>query len=205
MKEEELQIILNTIHFSISPARIHRYDIFKRYCFDARIIKKAFPEYLDGLKFYEECFLNDNSFYIKQQCALYLSELGEHEIAFKYIDEARSMSLNKNLSIRNSFAVIQFKANINKKVDDGVLKTLDESMQILSECYKFDTRKRIHARAFATQALDYTQKTNFSAKSLGYIEKAIPWLESQLADRPHDRHFKQLARRLNQVIRHRKI
>jgi hypothetical protein len=174
MSREELQELLNTVHFLISPTRIHRYDIFKRYCFDARTIKRAFPDYIDGLKFYEECFLNDNSFYIKQQCALYLSELGEHEIAFRYIDEARSMSLNRNLSIRNSFAVIQFRANINKQMDDGVHRTLDESMQILSECYKFDSRKRMHARAFATQALEYAQKIKFSTKSMEYIEKAVP-------------------------------
>lgn len=202
---EDLQIILNKIHFLISPARIHRYDIFKRYCFDARIIKKAFPEYLEGLKFYEECFLNDNSFYIKQQCALYLSALGEHEIAFGYIDEARNMSSNRNLSVRNSYAVIQFKANINKAINNDVRKTLAESMEILSECYKFDSRKRMHARAFATQALRYAEKTNYSPESIGYIDKAIPWLESQLKERPHDRHFKQLARELKQTTRRRKV
>lgn len=204
MNQEELQSMLNIIHFHISPTRIHRYDIFKRYCFDAKIVKRAFPNYIDGLKFYEECFLSDNSFYIRQQCALYLSEIGEHEIAFRYIDEARSMSFNKNLSIRNSFAVIQFRANINKKMNDDVKRTLEESMKILSECYKFDTRKRMHARAFAAQALSYAQKTTYSSKAIEYIEIAIPWLESQLAERPHDRNFKQLTRQLKQILRRRR-
>jgi len=200
----ELQALLNVVHFEISPTRINRYDIFKKYAFDAQIAKKAFPDYMEGLKFYEECFSNDNSFYIKQQCALYLSSLGEHEIAFQYIDEARVLSHNRNHSIRNSFAVIQFNANINKKIDDSVKKTLGESMAILKDCYKQDDRKRMHAKSFAKQSLQYADKFNNSQESIEYIDIAIPWIDGQIVDRPNDRELKTLKRKLASSKKHRR-
>lgn len=92
-----------------------------------------------------------------QQKALYLIR-GNHERAFIVIDEAIAKSGSGNWSVRNSYAIIKFKANIGRADSNDVRKALDESMESLEQCHDADLRKAFHAMSYADQSLKYWRK-----------------------------------------------
>lgn len=197
---DDLRRVLETFHAEVSPTKIGRYDVFRRSGYDAKLIGRAFPDWREGLKFYEQAFYRDSSYSLRQQGALYLAHKRNFQLAFMWIDEARSMTRN-NPAISNSYAVILFNANYDKQADPEVKATLDESMNILKSCYDKDHRKVYHAKVFADQSLKYAAKFPTSSSASEYLESSRRWLESELSRRPGDRGMKNLLHQVRSRLR----
>ena len=193
MKPSELKYLLVRFHENISTTKITRYDIFKRMAYDANLTNKAFPNWKDGLEFYEKCLHRDQSHSFKQQAAIYLSRKKQTLLAFKWIDEALSIAGNRAASVKNTYAVILFNANYEKN-DPEIVKSLDESMNILRDCYNDDLKKIYHAKVFADQAIKYSVKFNNSAPAISYLDEAEEWLKSESKFRTGDRSLGTLLR-----------
>ncbi len=203
VKPIALKRILLKFHNEISPYRICNYDIFKRRAFDANYAKKAFWEWEEGKEYYEKIYEKDPSSYILQQGALYLAYKFKFNEAFSWIDKAITQTDGKITAIRNSHAIILFKANIKSTSDDDtVRRTLKQSMDILKECYIIDKRKTYHALVFADQAVQYCYKYHDdTAKE--YLITAKDMLTSERKNAPWNRKVKnvliQVAKILDQV------
>ena len=181
---KSLKDVIINFHKNITPLRICRYDIFKKWAYDASLMVKAFPIWLEGKRFYEESYALDSSPFLLQQGALYLAHKKQFKEAFSWIDEALIQTNRRIFSIKNSHAIILFKANINTNdYDPLVRKTLDESMSILDECYKHDKRKAYHALSYANQSLKYWNKYG-DDKSKEYLVKAKKWLTDEMRKSP---------------------
>lgn len=198
----DLRRLLIQFHSEVSPTKIPRYDIFRRMAYDANLTNRAFPEWEDGLKFYEKCFDRDGSHSFKQQGAIYLSRKKQYPLAFKWIDEAMAIAGRRAASVRNTYAVIMFNANYDKSTcAPEVIATLDESMQILQKCYTEDLRKVYHAKVFADQSVKYAKKFPDSPRSFEYLDQASTWLNAELKLRQGDRAIHQLLRDLKSARR----
>ena len=82
-------------------------------------------------------------------------------------------------SVRNTYAVIMFNANVDKSSSDlGVVATLNESMQILQKCYTDDLCKVYHAKVFADQAVKYAEKFSYTPQSSEYLDQARVMVKS---------------------------
>lgn len=198
---EDLRHMLEVFHEEVSPTKIGRYDIFRRNAYDAKIVGRAFPNWEDGLEFYLKVEHRDSTHSLKQQGALYLSNKKQFDLAFSWIDDALAMTGKFNPSVRNTYAVILFSANIDKPSSTDVIATLDESMQILQRCHKDDHRKIYHAKIYAEQALRYQRKLPTSSNAAAYLEQSDVWLASELKARPADRRMLQLAKNVKAVRR----
>lgn len=198
----DLRRLLIQFHSEVSPTKIPRYDIFRRMAYDANLTNRAFPEWKDGLDFYEKCFGRDRSHSFKQQGAIYLSRKKQYPLAFKWIDEAMAIAGKRGASVRNTYAVIMFNANYDKPASaPEVIATLDESMQILQKCYTDDLRKVYHAKVFADQSVKYAVKFPDSPRSSEYLDQASTWLNAELKTRLGDRAINQLLRELKSARR----
>lgn len=58
----DLRRVLEIFHSEVSTTKIGKYDVFKRNAYDARLIGRAFPNWKDGLLFYERAFVRDFSY-----------------------------------------------------------------------------------------------------------------------------------------------
>lgn len=198
----DLRRLLIQFHSEVSPTKIPRYDIFRRMAYDANLTNRAFPEWEDGLDFYEKCFERDGSHSFKQQGAIYLSRKKQYPLAFKWIDDAMAIAGRRAASVKNTYAVIMFNANYDKPASaPEVIATLDESMQILQKCYTEDLRKVYHAKVFADQSVKYANKFPDSLSSLEYLDQASTWLNAELKSRQGDRAINQLLRDLKSTRR----
>jgi len=198
----DLRDLLVRFHSDVSPTKIPRYDIFRRMAYDANLTNRAFPEWADGLKFYEDCFDRDPSHSFKQQGAIYLLRKKQYPLAFKWIDEAMSIAGKRGAAVRNTYAVILFNANYDKPSSAAeVIASLDQSMQILQKCYTEDLRRVYHAKVFADQAVKYAEKFPKSEHSVEYIDQASTWLNAELKFRQNDRAINQLLRSLKTARR----
>lgn len=200
VKPEILKTVLTKFYQQLSRFRICRYDVFKRHAYDSRLIAKAFPEWQEGKAFYNMILSNvDYSYYIKQQGALYLAGKRKFRDAFQWIDEAWSESKYRAFTIHNSHAVILFNANYYLEQHQSTVRTtLDESMDILEECYHNDRRKWNHALKFADQAVRYYEKYR-DTKALDYLHTAKEWLieemnRSEGKNRRLERHYKRVCK-----------
>jgi tetratricopeptide (TPR) repeat protein len=198
---KDLRQMLETFHSEVSPTKISRYDIFRRNAYDAKIIGRAFPDWEEGLEFYNAAFHRDRTYALKQQGALYLSQKKNYTLAFTWIDEALAMTGKFNPTVRNTYAVILFSANFDKSVTADVINGLDESMQILQKCHKEDSRKVYHAKVFAEQTLKYSQKLPESPDVAGYLKTSEEWLAAELKSRPGDRWMNALVRQIKRARR----
>lgn len=202
VRSADLRRLLIQFHSEVSPTKIPRYDIFRRMAYDANLTTRAFPEWKDGLAFYEKCFDRDSSHSFRQQGALYLSRKKQYPLAFKWIDDAMALAGRRAASVRNTYAVILFNANYDKPTSTlEVIATLDESMQILQKCYTDDLRKVYHAKVFADQSVKYARKYPDSPHSLEYLDQASAWLNAELRSRVGDRSINQLLRNLKSAQR----
>lgn len=193
----DLRRLLVQFHSEVSPTKIPRYDIFRRMAYDANLTNRAFPDWEDGLDFYEKCFERDQSHSFKQQGAIYLSRKKQYPLAFKWIDDAMAIAGRRAASVRNTYAVILFNANYDKPSSTaGVIASLDESMEMLQKCYTEDLRKVYHAKVFADQAVKYAKKCPDSPRSLEFLEQASAWLNVELKSRQGDRAINHLLRDL---------
>lgn len=198
----DLRSLLIKFHSEVSPTKISRYDIFRRMAYDANLTNRAFPDWEDGLDFYQNCFSRDNSYSFKQQGAIYLSRRKQYPLAFKWIDEAMNLAGKRSASVRNTYAVILFNANYDKDSNaPDVIPTLDESMTILQKCYTDDLKKIYHAKVFSDQAVKYAAKFPKSETSIEYLDQAVKWLNNELKSRIGDRAINNLLRELKAAQR----
>ena len=180
---------------------ICNYNTFRKWAFDKVLVLKAFPNWKDGMSFYEEAFLYDNrNPYILQQGALYLSTKHQFQEAFDWIDRAKTMTNNKHFSIRNSHAIILFDANYDIHSEES-RALLVQSMETLHECYQNDNRRTYHAQVYANQALRFFQKYH-DKESIVYLIQAKTWLHDELIDKPWAFDLKPLIKRINDTIEH---
>lgn len=179
-----LRHLLATFHENVSPYRIPHYQTFSRRAYDAALIRRAFASVEDGCEFYDRLYAREPSPYLLQQKALFLSARNRHQEAFQAIDRAKAEASGWNWTVRNSHAVILFRANIEFAGDmPEVRSQLDRSMQTLSECYGSDRRKAIHAMTFADQAVKYWDVYR-DKTARDYLEKAQRWLSEQRKREP---------------------
>ncbi len=195
---EDLAKMLTTFYNNVSRYSIPNFEAFKRRAYDARLFERAFPNVKDGARVYDVIYKKHQSPFNLQQKALYLSRRGDHQDAFKVIDEAISTAGSKNWSIKNSYAIIKFRANISRENSAEVRKALDESMNSLEECYSSDIRKTFHAMTYADHSLQYWHKYR-DKKSLEYIKKASTWLAEEQRNDNSVGHVIRLARELNKA------
>ncbi|HDR2471497.1 TPA: SIR2 family protein [Enterobacter soli] len=198
---EEIKSLLLTFHTEVSPTKISRYDIFRRGAYDAGLVGRAFPDWKEGLNFYELASTRDNTHSLKQQAAIYLAHRKQYHLAFSWIDEALSMIGRQNAPVKNTYAVILFLANSDKPLDSEVISSLIESMEILANCYSSDIRKTYHAKVFSDQALKFALRLPNQPESMQYLDKAILWLETELQLRVSDRTMTRMVAQLKQAKR----
>jgi hypothetical protein len=201
VQSEAFRRVLLKFHADVSPFRIARFDAFRRKGYDERFATKAFTDWRQGEEYYEGLCLRDPSPYLRQQAALYLTHKKRFKEAFKWIDEAIERSGNRIPSIRNSHAIILFKANIGAGDPDSFLVagTLKRSMDILAECYRDDKRKGYHALTFADQAVQYSQVyRNQTARH--YLETARTWLLEERDRSPWHRGVNHLLRSVEREL-----
>ncbi|MFZ3088587.1 MAG: SIR2 family protein [Methylotenera sp.] len=200
VSSSNLRRLLEVFLEEVSPTKISRFDIFKRGAYDAKLVSRAFPNWQEGLEFYNQAFIKDSSYSLKQQGALYLASKKNYELAFTWIDEASSMTTKHNPTVRNTYAIILFEANYDKPLNQNVISTLDESMEILEKCHHIDSRKIYHAKIFAEQALKYSKKFPSSSNARKYLAKSEEWLIEELKVRTGDRKMISLLRNIKQEI-----
>jgi hypothetical protein len=194
---KDLAEMLLTFHSNVPRFCVPNFNSYKRRAYDARLFERAFPKVEDGEAIYDIIYLKHSSPFNLQQKALYLSRRGEHQRAFKVIDEAIAIGGSRNWSIKNSYAIIKFRANIEREDCTGVRKALDESMVALEQCHSADVRKAFHAMTYADHSLRYWKKYRDSS-AISYLEKSKEWL-SEEAD--EDNRIKNVSRLLEQVRR----
>ena len=190
----QLKSVIARFHNQVSSYRIHRYDVFRRRAFDHDLMRRVFDDWEEGVAFYRDCYSKERTPYILQQGALYLSGKRRFQEAFQMIDQSLSISNHRIPSIRNSHARILFQANIDREETNGIVKkTLQESMEILEDCYAYDQRKAYHAQIFADQALAYDKRYG-REEAQGYLETAMSWLREEHAKSTFNRDITRLHR-----------
>jgi hypothetical protein len=192
---KDMARMLTAFHNNVPRFCVPNFDSFKRRAYDARLYERAFPKIEDGEEIYDIIYRKHKSPFNLQQKSLYLSRRGEHQRAFKVIDEAISTGGSRNWSIKNSYAIIKFKANIDRTDCADVRKALDESMEALEQCHSADVRKAFHAMSYTDQSLKYWKKYR-DAMAISYLEKSKEWL-SEEAD--EDNRVGNVLRLLRQV------
>jgi hypothetical protein len=75
VQPKAFQRMLLKFHQDVSRLRIVRFDVFRRHAFDEYFATKAFPNWADGIKYYELLVSRDSSPFLYQQAALYLGRL----------------------------------------------------------------------------------------------------------------------------------
>jgi hypothetical protein len=191
--------VIATFHTKVSACRICRYDVFRRRAYDADLFVRAFPNWAKGKDFYEFLYNRDGSPFLLQQAALYLSRKKRHSEAFTMIDKAIVESGNRQWSIRNSHAIIMFRANIGLAGDAGAKDSLRRSMGTLTECYRWDKRKLFHAVTFGQQALEYWDAYG-DEDARGYLRTAENWINVELKSNPWHRQLKYILPRIQQIL-----
>lgn len=194
---KDLAKMLSNFHKNVPRFCVPNFDSFKRRAYDARLFERAFPKTTDGEKIYNIIYRKHHSPFNLQQKALYLSRRGDHQRAFEVIDEAIAQGGSRNWSIKNSYAIIKFKANIGRKNTPDVRKALNESMEALEQCHSADARKAFHAMSYADHSLRYWKKYRDTI-AISYLEKSKDWLREEV---DQDNRIRNVFRLLEQVKR----
>lgn len=202
VNSEAFKRVLLRFHENVSPLRICNYDVFRRKAYDERYATRAFRHWEEGKKFYEMAYEIDGAPQLLQQGALYLGHKNRFDEAFPWIDRALMLTGSRNMSIRNSHAILLFTANISKapSSDETVQRMLKRSMSILAECYSFDKRKRYHATKFADHALRYWDVYGDDA-ARDYLTVAEKWLTEEQKKAEWHRGVRRLHRQVSAVLR----
>lgn len=182
---------------NVPSIQIFNYKTFRKYAFDKTVVQRAFRDWTEGKKFYEQVFLYDNKNpYVLQQGALYLASKYRYKEAFNWIDRAITMTNDKYFSIRNSHAIILFDANYDALPSIQAEEQLDESMEILHRCYNNDNRKIFHAVVYAKQAIRYFNKIN-EDKTINYLRHAQDWIAEELKHNHWSYELKDIKKKLD--------
>jgi hypothetical protein len=196
---EMLKETLLRFHTNVTPYRICSYDVFRRHAYDNRIFAKAFPSAEEGKAFYQKLYDRDGSPYMLQHAALYLSNKKRYTEAFEMIDQAINVSGGHIWSIRNSHAIILFKANIEHFDQPGARDTLRQSLKILTECYRWDKRKPYHATTFAEESIQYWD-VYYDGDAHDYLDTARHWLEDEADKSPWNRRVRNLLPKVRERL-----
>ncbi len=196
---EDLKKVILQFYREISPMRIARYDVFRRKAFDAGIMKSVFNDWQEGEAFYNMARERDESPFLKQQAALYLARKKRFKEAFNWIDEALVQSGYNIPSIRNSHAIILFRANISSPHNETARSSLKQSMDILTECYKSDMRKTYHALVFADHSMQYWDVFG-NADAKDYLKTSYEWLKEEVGKSSWNRNARRMFSRVNSYI-----
>lgn len=193
--------VMWTVLKKVNSFTICNYRIFRKWAFDKVLVMRAFDNWREGKEFYEEAFLYDNrNPYILQQGALYLSANRKYRDAFDWIDKAKTLTNDKQFSIRNSHAIILFDANYEITGSDAE-KQMDVSMAILHKCYSDDMRRTFHAKTYADQALRYLKKYH-NEKAKAYLNQALEWLDEEIKENSWEFEIKNLRAQVNNTLKH---
>jgi len=195
----DLAKMLTRFHSNVSRYSIPNFDSFKRRGYDARFFERAFPNTQRGSNIYDTIYKKHPSPFNLQQKALYLSRRRDHQGAFKVIDEAVSKAGSRNWSIKNSYAIIKFKANIDRDNSLDVRRALDDSMDALEQCYSADIRKAFHAMTYADHSIQYFNKYR-DAQSCNYLRKANEWLAEEQRNNQSLGNIIRLLRAVNSAL-----
>jgi len=201
---QALRRMLTRFWAEVSPCRIPNLPSFQRRACDWRLFRRAFPDADAGKTFYEYLLSKGRSAYVRQHGALYLADHKRYREAFRWIDEALSEPTLQGRAgawtIRNSHAIILFKANIDasETPEATVETTLRRSMTILEECHDKDRRKAYHATTYAQQALSYHNRYH-DERSKEYLSTARRWLFEERRSSPWNRAVQFLLRDLKAV------
>lgn len=194
-----LKHMLKKFHKNLSIYSICRYDIFARRGYENALILKAFDDWEEGMQFYDELYKKDSTPYTLQHAALYLSKKNHHKEAFYYIEKSKAEAGTFNWTIRNSYAVILFKANIGG-TSRASRQALDESMNTLTECYTSDRRKGFHVIIFAENAIQYWHKYS-DETARNYLLLAKEWIEDVKSKEIWPRGLERVQNTINQLVR----
>ena len=193
------KVLLKTLE-AVPNVRIPFYDTYHKYAYDKKLAVKAFPNFKEGIAFYELAYERDfNNPYVLQQGALYLAQKKQFTKAFEWIDRAITQTNNRYFSIRNSHAIILFDANINAQEDIDTKSQLDDSMDILERCFNDDNRKVFHAITYAEQAIKYYKRYGDS-KAKEYVLTAIKWIKLEQKNSRVDRNLTFKLKDLEKLI-----
>lgn len=197
--KELLSDVMWNVLKNVNYVSICNYSKFRRWAFDKALVIRAFPKWKDGKVFYEEAFLFDNrNPYILQQGALYLSSMKHYNEAFDWIDKAKTMTNDRQFSIRNSHAIILFDANYEVMSKEAETM-MDNSMEILHKCYNDDKRRTFHAKTYADQALRYFRKYH-NDKAKAYLAQAKIWLSDEIKENSWEYELKSLYSKVSDTI-----
>ena len=193
-----LKKIMNKIISDVPKIQIYNYNTFRKHAFDKNIVLNAFFDWKEGKEFYERAYLyDDENPYILQQGALYLSAKQKHLDAFGWIEKAITKS-RKNLSIKNSHAIILFNANYDSE-STSAEEQLDYSMEILHNCHSSDQRKSFHAITYADQAIRYFNRI-YNEKTLKYLNQAKIWLDEEMIENKWNTKIKEKLKQIRNIL-----
>ena len=199
---EAFREMLVTFHNNVSPSRICHFEVFRRRAYDAkRVAERAFLDWEEGRDFYETTHRRIPNPYILQQEALFLSEKKRHTEAFQVIQQAVAEGGSKNWTIRNTYAIILFRRNIDFTSQEPARRSLQESMEILERCYSSDRRKGFHAKTYAHQALQFW-KAYHDRDGIHYLKLARAWLREAEQKEPWDKDIPHLEQVVDEVLQH---
>ena len=189
---------MNKIISDVPKIQIYNYNTFRKHAFDKNIVLNAFFDWKEGKEFYERAYLyDDENPYILQQGALYLSAKQKHLDAFGWIEKAITKS-RKNLSIKNSHAIILFNANYDSE-STSAEEQLDYSMEILHNCHSSDQRKSFHAITYADQAIRYFNRI-YNEKTLKYLNQAKIWLDEEMIENKWNTKIKEKLKQIRNIL-----
>jgi tetratricopeptide (TPR) repeat protein len=197
----QLGAMLTRFHTNISHTRITAYYVFKRRAYDSKLFGRAFVNITNALNLYDEIYARDPSPYTLQQKALFLASRKRFSEAFEEMDRAVSTAHRANWTIRSSYAQILFQANQDLAGEDPKVRgLLDRAMTMLTDCYRGDRRRSMHAVVYGTLAVRYAAIFKDTTAS-DYLTQAELWLLEVIRDEPWVRQAQYLRRDVQQHLR----
>lgn len=175
--DQHLKKVLQTFAKNVPIYKICSYDKFRRAGYDASLIAKVFTDVEEGEQFYIECAKKDNSEYLYQQAALYLSSYKEHKKAFEWVDNARNIAHYNRFTVDSTYAKIYFDVNLSASEEESL-----KALQILEKCCRNDKRKSIHFLVFAECVEQFCLQYPNSKYKVYLIETALEFISEGLSE-----------------------
>jgi hypothetical protein len=178
--------VIRKFHKNIHKTLIHNFYIFKKRAWNADIIKLAFPNFKDGIAFYEDQLKHYIDPFIKHQYALYLSRNHKVNSAWRIIEEAYNDTSGRIFSINNTHAMFLFERNIDKDEDEyGTVESmLIKSFDELELCLKKDASTGYHVVTYAKHAKRFHNRYHNEKSSL-FMKKAIKFVKEELSNKKY--------------------
>lgn len=175
--DKYLKKVLKTFVTNVPVYKICNYDKFRRAGYDANLIAKVFTDVEEGEQFYFECARKDNSEYLYQQAALYLSSYKEHKKAFEWIDRAKNIAHYNRFTVDSTYAKIYFDVNLKASETESI-----KALKILEKCCRNDKRKSIHFSVFAECVIQFCKQYPNSMDVMSLSNTALEFIEEGLSE-----------------------